>query len=120
MRRWPVVAICAAVGVTLVGCDEAERAGARASAEAFRVSLEAQDTTDETGGVRSVRALLEATDDLPGDPNVVGLRDDDGDGIDDDGFVEVRVDDQYACITLPAAGDDVDVDGGRCPSPAVG
>jgi hypothetical protein len=114
MTRWPVAVICAALGVTLVACDEAEQAGARASAEVFRVSLKAQDTKDETGGVRNIEALREAADDLPGDPNVIGIRDGDGDGVDDDGFVAVRVDDQFACITLPESGEDIDVSRGRC------
>jgi hypothetical protein len=111
----------AVVALALLGalaCDEAEetaeRAGARASAEAFRISLKAQDTQDETGGVREIEALREAADDLPGDPDVIGIEDTDGDSVDDDGLVEIRVDRGYACVTLPESGDEVDVSGGRC------
>jgi hypothetical protein len=117
VSRSSVVILIAAFGVLAGACDEAEekakQAGARASAEAFRVSLKAQDT-DDGGGVRSIGALREAADDLPGDVDVVGIRDDDSDGVDDDGFVEVRVDDEVACVTLPESGDDIDVSGGRC------
>jgi len=116
--RWPVVVTFAAMSVFAGACDEAEEAaeqtGARASAEAFRASLKAQDTDDETGGVRNVVALNEAADDLPGDVDVVGIGDSNGDGIDDDGFVEIQVGDEFACVTLPESGDEIDVNGGRC------
>jgi hypothetical protein len=102
----------------LAACDEAEetaeRVGARVSAEEFRVFLKAQDTDDNTGGVREIEALREAADDLPGDPDVTGIEDADGDGVDDDGLVELKVDDEYACVTLPESGDEIDVSGGRC------
>jgi hypothetical protein len=101
-----------------VACGEAEetaeQAGARGAAEALRVSLKAQDTDDDPGGVRNIEALRDAADDLPGDPKVIGIEDGDGDGIDDDGFVEVRVDDEFACVTVPESGDSIDVSGGRC------
>jgi hypothetical protein len=118
MTRWPVVVGFAVVVLLAAGCDEAEetakQTGARASAEAFRVSVKAQDTDDGTGGVRNIEALRGAADDLPGAAEVVGIDDGDGNGIDDDGAVEVRVDDEYACVTLPESGDAVDVTGGRC------
>ena len=116
--RWPVVATFATMGVLVGACDEAEEAaeqtGARASAEAFRASLKAQDTDDASGGVRNVAALNEAADDLPGNVDVIGIIDSNGDGIDDDGFVEMQVGDEFACVTLPASGDEIDVNGGRC------
>ncbi len=116
--RWAMVAVLAATGLLVVACEEAEeaaqKAGARATAEGFRVSIKAQDTDDDTGGVRNVEALREAAEDLPGDPDVNGIRDGDGDGVDDDGFVELKVDDEFACVTLPESGDEVDVTGGRC------
>jgi hypothetical protein len=99
-------------------CDEAEQTakqtGARTSAEAFRVSVKAQDTEGDPGGVRNVQVLREAADDRPGGPDVLGIDDSNGDGIDDDGFVELRVDDESACVTLPESSDDVDVSGGHC------
>jgi hypothetical protein len=118
MTRWSIVVVFAALSLLVVACDEAEQTakqtGARTSAEAFRVSVKAQDTEGKPGGVRNVQVLREAADDLPGGPEVLGVDDADGDGIDDDGFVEVKVDDEFACVTLPESGDDVDVTGGRC------
>lgn len=118
MTRWPLVVVFAALSLLALGCDEAEETaketGARASAEAFRVSVKAQDTEGDAGGVRNVQVLREAADDLPGKADVVGIDDGDGDGVDDDGFVEVKVDKEFACVTLPESGEDVDVTGGRC------
>jgi hypothetical protein len=96
--------------------DKAGEAGARASAEAFRVSLKAQDTDDASGGVRNVEALRSAAEDLPGDPDIIGITDADGDGRDDDGYVQADVGDESACVTLPETGDDIDVSGGACPA----
>jgi hypothetical protein len=96
--------------------EKAGEAGARASAEAFRVSLKAQDTDDATGGVRNVEALRSAAEDLPGDPTITGIADSDGDGRDDDGYVQADVGDESACVTLPETGDDIDVSGGACPT----
>ena len=53
--------------------------------------------------------LQEAADGLPGDPTVEGIADTNGDGFDDDGRVEVRVEQERSCLTLPASGDDIDV-----------
>jgi hypothetical protein len=118
MTRWSLVVVFVAVTLLAVACDEAEetakQTGARTSAEAFRVSVKAQDTERDPGGVRNIQVLREAADDLPGGPRVLGIDDSNGDGIDDDGFVEVKVDDEFACVTLPESGDDVDVTGGRC------
>jgi hypothetical protein len=96
--------------------EKAGEAGARASAEAFRVSLKAQDTDDASGGVRNVDALRSAAEDLPGDPDITGITDGDGDGRDDDGYVQADVGDESACVTLPETGDDIDVSGGACPA----
>lgn len=90
------------------------QAGARAAAEAFRVSLRAQDTDDEDGGVRQIEALRDAADDVPGDPDITGIEDETGDGIDDDGYVQVDVGDESACVTLPETGNEIDVSGGAC------
>src|SRR5207248_5407674 len=113
MTRWSLVVMFAAVALLAVACDEAEetakQTGARTSAAAFRVSVKAQDTDGDPGGVRNIQVLREAADDLPGGPRVLGIDDRNGDGIDDDGFVEVKVDDEFACVTLPESGDDVEV-----------
>ena len=93
------------------GVDDAS---ARAGAEAFRASLKAQETDDDAGGVRQVDALEEAADDVPGSPDIAGIADDDGDGVDDDGRVEVRVGDQVACVELPESGDEIDVTDDAC------
>jgi hypothetical protein len=95
--------------------EKAGEAGARATAEAFRASLKTQDTEDAAGGLRNVEALRAAAEDLPGDPEIGGIADDDGDGRDDDGYVQVNVGDENACVTLPESGDDIDVSGGACP-----
>ncbi|MEZ5139271.1 MAG: hypothetical protein R2702_06410 [Acidimicrobiales bacterium] len=85
----------------------------RAQAEALRVSLKANDTADEEG-VRSVDAIDQAVEDLPGDPEVSGVDDGDGDGLDDDGKVQLTVGDSSACVTLPESGEEIDVTDGDC------
>jgi hypothetical protein len=95
--------------------EKAREAGARGIAETYRASIKAQDAKEGAGAVRNVEVLRAAAEDLPGDPDVSRIADDDGDGRDDDGYVEVNVDDERACVTLPESGDDVDVSGGACP-----
>ena len=106
--------------VAVAACDEAKEkageAGARATAEALRASLKARDTKDAPGGVRNVEALREAAKDLPGQPEITGITDADGDGRDDDGYVQAKVGHESACITLPESGDAIEVSGGACPS----
>jgi hypothetical protein len=96
--------------------EKAGEAGARASAEAFRASLKAQETDDSAGGVRAIEPLRAAAEDVPGDPDITGIADENGDGVDDDGYVQVNVSDQNACVTLPESGDEIDVAGGPCPA----
>jgi hypothetical protein len=91
-----------------------EEARARAAAEAFRAAIKAEDLDDAAGGAREVALLEESSGDLPGDPVAEGIADANGDGIDDDGFVEFVVGDAVACVTLPESGDDIDVTDGRC------
>ncbi len=113
--------------------DEAGQAAdegqARVTAEALRTAVSSNDTAAEEG-LRSVAALQEAADSLPGDPEVTGITDGDGDGLDDDGKVQVDQDDSSACLTLPEAADDstqegdddgtvdamgdIEVEGGAC------
>ena len=96
--------------------EKAGEAGARATAEAFRASLKARDAKDAPGGVRNVEVLREAAKDLPGRPEITGITDADGDGRDDDGYVQAKFGHEYACITLPESGDAIEVSGGACPS----
>lgn len=88
-------------------------AGARAQAEALRASLKGNDTANAEG-VRSMTAIQEAAEDLPGDVEVSGVDDGDGDGLDDDGRVQVDQGDQSACLVLPAEGEDTTVEAGTC------
>lgn len=125
MRR--AAAILAVGTLVLLGCDNdtakdvGERAkevagtiGARAAAEAMRASLKTRNLEgNET--VRDVTVLKTAADDIPGDPDVGGITDTDGDGKDDDGHVEIRVGDQKACLTVEENGN-VGVDDGACPA----
>jgi hypothetical protein len=92
--------------------EVAESAGARGVAEALRLALIEDDLgPDQTE--RDVDVLQESVDDLPGDPDVTGIVDDDGDGRDDDGKVEVHVNSEVACMSVAIDGD-VDVTGGAC------
>lgn len=126
-RRWLAVALPVALAVG--GCgdegddadddglvqeaeDLAESTGARALAEGMRSALIADDVGDDVDR-RSVPVLQEAADNLPGTPDVSGIADADGDGRDDDGKVELRVDDEVACLTV-ARNEDVSVDDGAC------
>lgn len=125
MRR--SLALVAVAAVALLGCDDdtvenvreeaedvAGETGARAAAEAMRTSLEARDL-DPDQTLRDVDVLDDAASDIPGDPEVTGIDDTDGDGRDDDGYVEIGVGDQAACVTVEANGE-VGVDNGECPS----
>jgi hypothetical protein len=80
-------------------------------AEALRVVIIADDGPDTDR--RKVKVLNESVDDLPGRPEVTGIEDKDGDGLDDDGKVEVHVKSEVACLTVSMAGR-VDVTGGAC------
>lgn len=121
------VAMCLALGL-LVGCGDdepddgsgagddveevAESAGARAVAEAVRAALVAEDL-DEAEHESDVAVLQEAVEDIPGEPDVTGIEDADGDGRDDDGKVEIHVDSEVACLSVQSSGR-VDVTGGEC------
>lgn len=112
-----VVGIVGALGAC--GDDEkddferlAEGAGARSVAEALRVSLLAQDLGDGQH-VDDVAVIQAAVRDLPGDPDVLGVEDANGDGRDDDGKIDVRVDNEGACVTVNENGE-VNVSGDAC------
>lgn len=91
----------------------AEQATARATAESFRASLKANQDADEQG-LRSVEVLQQVADDLPGDPDISGIEDGDGDGMDDDGKVEVTAGDEKACVIIPETGTDTEVTNEAC------
>ncbi|HEY3139637.1 MAG TPA: hypothetical protein VGJ86_00820 [Acidimicrobiales bacterium] len=91
-----------------------ESAGARGLAEALRVVLVSDNAFEQHP--RSVDVLQENVDDLPGKPKVTGIEDDDGDGMDDDGNLQVYVDDEIACVFVSDTGR-VDVTGGGCAGP---
>ncbi len=93
--------------------ETVDDASARGQAEALRASLKGNDTADEEG-VRSVAAIRQAAEDLPGDPEVTGVEDGDGDGLDDDGKVQITVGGSSACVSLPETGGEIDVSGGEC------
>ena len=86
---------------------------ARAAAEELRARIKANGTAS-TQGARSMAAIGESSVDIAGDPEVAGVTDADGDGMDDDGKVQVNVGTGSACVTLPATGTDTTVEGGAC------
>ena len=92
---------------------KADEGQARVAAEELRSRMKANDTANEEG-VRSIAALEESAEDLAGDPEITGIEDGDGDGLDDDGKVQVTVDESQACLTLPEEGEDTTVEGGAC------
>ena len=90
-----------------------DRAGARTVAEAIRAALVVENL--EAGqNLRDVDVLREAVADVPGDPQVSGIDDANGDGRDDDGQIEIAVDGERACLTLPDGGGDIDVVAEAC------
>jgi hypothetical protein len=91
--------------------DEAVDAGlARGQAEIFR--QRAKDLVRQGESLDSMAVLQEAARDLPSDPTVTGLADSNGDGKDDDGKLEITVDDSHACVAV--VGSDISVTGTRC------
>ena len=91
--------------------DDAVDAGiARGQAEILRQRAKDHVRAGET--LDSMSVLQEAARDLPRSPTVTGLGDLNGDGRDDDGRLEIAIDDSYACVVI--VGSDIDVTGARC------
>jgi hypothetical protein len=131
-RRWrlvPVAAVMAAAALLVGACgddedgdaggeiereagDLVEGAGARAVAEALRATLVSEDL-GATEHALDIPVIQEAVADLPGSPDVTGIEDADGDGQDDDGRIQVEVEDEAACIDIAENGE-TDVSGGAC------
>ncbi|HEY7136237.1 MAG TPA: hypothetical protein VIB48_14335 [Acidimicrobiia bacterium] len=82
-------------------------------ADALREAIKHQ-ASDKHQSPRSIAVIQAAINDIPGTPDVSGVVDANHDGLDDDGRVEVKVGDQYACLTIPQQGDTYDTKGGRC------
>lgn len=93
--------------------EKADQAKARTAAETFRNTLKSKDP-DADGSYRSIDLIEDAGADLPGDARLSGVEDADGDGLDDDGDVQIDVGDESACVRIPATGADIDVEGGTC------
>lgn len=93
--------------------ETADDAQARTQGEALRAAIVASDDADEEG-VRSIQVIEDAIDTVPGDTTFTGVEDTTGDGMDDDGLIEVEVNDSFACVELPEDGNDIDVSGGAC------
>ena len=129
-HRFRLVATATLVALAaglLVGCGDDEQStddpdqspgeilestGARGVAEAVRVAL-VEDDLGPDQHERDVDVIEESVEDLPVDPDVEGIVDDDRDGRDDDGKVEVHVNSEAACLTIAMDGD-VEVTGGAC------
>jgi hypothetical protein len=91
--------------------DSAVDAGiARGQAEIFR--QRAKDLVRQGESLDSMSVLQEAARDLPRSPTVTGLGDTNGDGRDDDGKIEIAIDDSYSCVIV--SGTDINVSGSRC------
>ena len=124
MKRILVCLLLAAT-VFVAACDDSDGqnareqvedavgdATARAAGESMRAALEAEDL-DNGETLRAVAVLQENADDVPGEPEVSGITDADGDGNDDDGKVELKVGDQVVCVSVTDQ-NDVSVDDDAC------
>ena len=93
--------------------DNVGKGAAYVVAESFRTTLKANNAAMEEG-LRSMAALEEVRADLPGDPDISEITDEDGDGLDDDGRVLITASDQMACVVLPETGDNTEIEEGAC------
>lgn len=137
MTRWPVRSILCSGAVAFallsVGCssetrddvgeaadsvgeeieDAAGTASASAVASSYAAAIRANSTVDDEGA-RSIVGLQESAADLPGEPEITGIEDTNGDGLDDDGQVSVMVGDQGACLILSETGEEIDINSEAC------
>jgi hypothetical protein len=89
----------------------AAKAAARGQAEILRQRI--RDHADGDRAMwRDVELLRRSARDLPGNPTVSGIEDTTGDGKDDDGRLEVIVEEQRACVRITDR--DIEVTTGRC------
>jgi hypothetical protein len=131
--RTPRLAVAAVALVSMVtlgiGCSKSTTDAAKKTAEnaandikqgtavgiadVLRTAIK-HEASDKHQPPRSLTVIDAAIHDIPGTPDVLGVVDANHDGLDDDGKVEVKVGDQYACLTIPQQGDAYDTKGGRC------
>lgn len=91
--------------------DDAVDAGiARTQAEILR--QRAKDLVRQGESLDSMSVLQEAARDLPRSPTVSGLNDGNGDGRDDDGKLQITIDESHSCVIV--TGGDIDVTSNRC------
>jgi hypothetical protein len=84
---------------------------ARGQAELLRERI--KDAADGDASLWPTVTIIEgAVEELPGNPTVSGVTDEDGDGLDDDGKVSLSIDESHACVAIGA--DDIDVSGDAC------
>jgi hypothetical protein len=95
--------------------QEIDEASASGMAEAFVALIENDDRAADAG-VRDMTVISENLDDMPGEPEVTGVEDSDGDGLDDDGYLTFVVDDEQQCVELAAEGTDAETLDGACPT----
>jgi hypothetical protein len=89
----------------------ANATGVRGAAESFRGLVKAKASGQE---LRSMTVVNEAASNIPSTVTVSGITDADGDGKDDDGFVQFTLDGRSACVVLPATGDNTEVTNDAC------
>jgi hypothetical protein len=89
----------------------ANTALARTQAETLRATIKAKGDGNADKYL-SVTMLTEAIKDLPGNTKVNGIADTNGDGKDDDGKMEVVVNDATVCVSI--TGTNTEVDDGAC------
>ena len=93
--------------------NDIKRGTAVGIADVLRTAIK-HEASDKHKSPRSLTVIDAAIHDIPGTPDVIGVADANHDGLDDDGKVEVKVGNQYACLTIPQQGDAYDTKGGRC------
>jgi hypothetical protein len=91
--------------------DTLAQAAVRAQAEAMRAVVKTR-AGDDAASYRKVSLLSEAAKDLLGDTTVSGITDGDGDGLDDDGRVQLVMNGQRACFSV--SGSNTTVSDGSC------